>query len=431
MAVGTSAQPRIQVQQRWLVLALLVFFIGLSIHYSVKVVGGNSETRSAILRWREPLQQLDSGTDIYLRYNFPYPPVLALLLQPLTRLPLLGEALVWFYLKVAMTFLALHLVFRLVETPERPFPLAAKGITVLLSLWPIMGDLQHGNVNLFILLLVVVCLYAFRQGYDGLAGVVLGLAIACKVTPALFVPYFLWKRAWKSLAGCALGLVLFFWLVPGVFLGMQRNVQLLGSWTEQMIQPYLVSGEVFYSEYYNQSLPGLVLRLATHRPSFSTYLNEQYTPLAYHNLADLDPRYAGWIVKGCMALFALLIVWCCRTPTRRREGWRLAAEFGLVVLGMLLFSERTWKHHCVTLLLPFSVLCYYLTSEQPGRKLRAYLIGTLFAAGLLILSASIGNKDDSLGKMAQVYGVYVWAYILLAAALVTLLRTSEAGERGC
>src|SRR5205823_14206012 len=27
--------------------------------------------------------------------------------------------------------------------------------------------------------------------------------------------------------------------------------------------------------------------------------------------------------------------------------WPLAAEFSLIVLGMLLFSERTWKHHCV------------------------------------------------------------------------------------
>ena len=30
-------------------------------------------------------------------------------------------------------------------------------------------------------------------------------------------------------------------------------------------------------------------------------------------------------------------------------------EFSVVVLGMLLFCERTWKHHCVTLLLPFTV----------------------------------------------------------------------------
>ena len=56
----------------------------------------------------------------------------------------------------------------------------------------------------------------------------------------------------------------------------------------------------------------------------------------------------------------------CRTPARTGLGWRLAAEFSLVVLGMLIFSERTWKHHCVVLILPFSVLSYYLATCQPG-----------------------------------------------------------------
>ena len=80
-----------------------------------------------------------------------------------------------------------------------------------------------------------------------------------------------------------------------------------------------------------------------------------------------------------MGLFALLVVWVCRTPTTPREGWRLSAEFSIVLLGMLLFSERTWKHHCVTLVLPFAVICYYLATCSPGKGLRVYLIGSLAA----------------------------------------------------
>src|SRR5581483_6573332 len=112
-------------------------------------------------------------------------------------------------------------------------------------LWPIVGDLSHGNINLFILFLVILALYAFHRGRDGVCGIVLALAIACKVTPALFVPYFLWKRAWKTLAGCAVGLVLFFWVVPSLFLGLERNNELLASWSRLMIEPFLVKGEVF------------------------------------------------------------------------------------------------------------------------------------------------------------------------------------------
>src|SRR5207247_11057236 len=126
----------------------------------------------------------------------------------------------------------------------RLFPAWAKALTVLLSLRPIMGDLQHGNVNLFILFLVIASLYSFHRGRDWRAGVVLGLAIACKVTPALFVPYFLWKRAWKTLAGCGLGLVLFFGVVPACFLGWQENAQQLRHWADGMVRPFVVHGIV-------------------------------------------------------------------------------------------------------------------------------------------------------------------------------------------
>jgi hypothetical protein len=415
---GTAQRTVATSPQRWFVLGLLLLFLGLSIQYSIKA----RANRSAILRWREQLNQL-ADEDIYQRFTYPNPPIMALLLEPLAQLPPLLGSLSWFYLKVLMTLVALHWFFRIVEGPDRPYPPWAKALAILLSLRPIMGDLTHGNINLFILFLVVGGLYAFCHRRDVLAGLLLALAIACKVTPALFVPYFLWKRAWRTLAGCTAGLVLFFMIVPGWFLGNERNLHLLGSWTERMVTPFVVAGTVT-SEHPNQSLPGLAFRLATHSPSF---LDEHGEPLRYHNLASLEPHVVGWFLKGCMAAFAGLVVWTCRTPTRERQGWRLAAEFSLIVLGMLLFSERTWKHHCVTLLLPFSVFAYYLGACRPGPGLRAYLIGSLVVVMLLISSTSTSLLEglDSTAKLAQVYGAYVWAYLVLIAALVVLLRRPD------
>jgi hypothetical protein len=418
MQTGTAERTVATSRQRWFVLGLMLLFLGLSIQYGVKA----RSNRSAILRWREQLHQLPYE-NIYDQYTYPNPPIMALLLEPLAQLPPLVGSLCWFYLKVFMTLVALHWFFRIVESPGRPFPPWAKVLAILLSLRPIMGDLTHGNVNLFILFLVVGGLYAFCHGRDLVAGVLLALAIACKVTPALFVPYFLWKRAWRTLTGCAAGLLLFFVVVPGCFLGLGRNLDLLGSWTDRMVIPYVVTGTVT-SEHANQSLPGLAFRLTTRSPSF---LDEHGAPLLYHNVATLDPRLVGWFLKGCMVAFAGVVVWACRTPIRERRGWRLAAEFSLVVLGMLLFSERTWKHHCVTLLLPFGVFAYYLGACRPGPGLRAYLIGSLVVVMLLISSTSTSLLDglDSAAKMAQVYGAYVWAYLVLVAALVVVLRRPE------
>ena len=95
------------------------------------------------------------------------------------------------------------------------------------------------------------------------------------MTPALFIPYFLWKRQWRVLAGCAAGLILFLWpgFVPALFLGWNENQQQVRSWYMEMVYPFVVEGKVT-SDHPNQSLPGLVTRLATHSASFSTYVKD-------------------------------------------------------------------------------------------------------------------------------------------------------------
>jgi hypothetical protein len=179
----------------------------------------------------------------------------------------------------------------------------------------------------------------------------------------------------------------------------------------------------------NQSLPGLMYRMITHSPSV---VDDKAAAPQFDNVLDLDPRTAGWLLKACMAAFAGAIVWSCRTSLSQRQGWRIAAEFSLVVLGMLLFSERTWKHHCVTLILPFAVLTYYLAIYRLSAALRGYLFGSLALSFLLITStSSTGFRAlaflDEAGKRAHIYGAYTWAYLVLAAALIVLLRRSREG----
>lgn len=411
----------------WFILGLILIFVAISGQYTSKIVR-KGEGSSAFNRWRPQVLAMVAGEDSYQNYSYPNPPMMAVLLLPYYLLPELPGALAWFYTKVALTLLALVWTFRLVEDPERPFSDWAKALVVLLSLKPIVGDLTHGNVNLFILFLCVAALYAYQNGRERLGGGVLGLAIVCKVTPGLFIPYFIWKRAWKTLAGCLAGMVLFYAVVPAVVFGPVRNIELLGSWGDLMIKPFLSSGEIVYSEYFNQSLPGLASRLLTHSPSDKDHDD---TPLAYHNLVSLNPRMMKMMLLGSVGLFAGLVMLTCRTPNEQRRGWRFAAEASIILIGMLLFSERTWKHHCVTLCVPFAVLCYRL-AWATGTRERAGLVAILAAALLFMTSTSTlsgGERLDDFGRLSQVYGAYVWAFLVLVAGLaVELWRCRQAVE---
>src|SRR5262249_38948518 len=102
-----------------------------------------------------------------------------------------------------------------------------------------------------------------------------------------------------------------------------------------------------------------------------------------------------------------------------------------VVIGMLLFSERTWKHHAVTLLLPFAVLCYYLAACRPTAWVRSGVIAALATAVLLMACTSTGLLGDRLGELGQVYGAFVWALVVLLAALVLLLRQPAPDPADC
>jgi alpha-1,2-mannosyltransferase len=417
-----------QLRQRWLVAALVLFFGVIYVQYALKINHSEHSTRSAFLRWKTQLEDLDDGVNVWDKYAYPNPPIMALILRPFHQLaPTLGSSL-WFGCKAILALASIVMVLTLLDSPARPFPLWGKALAVLMSLRPIEGDLVHGNVNLLILFLVVAFLYALCHRHDKLAGVLLGLSIACKLTPALFLFYLIWKRAWKTLIASAIGLVAFVLLIPAAAFGWSNNLDYLQSWHCQMVAPYAAG--VVTSEHKNQSLPGLLHRMLGEEPSFSDYDGDRKIVLETHNVVTWNREVVQAITIGCMALFTLLAMTFCGTSIETRSRLQLMAEFSVVVLGMLLFCERTWKHHCVTLLLPFSVIAYCISTRSFSLRVRWYLGGTLALVALLMLATSTGIYDqhvdatDRLGKLAQVYGAYVWAFLLLLASMFVVLRKS-------
>ncbi|MBY0458298.1 MAG: hypothetical protein K2V38_13235, partial [Gemmataceae bacterium] len=100
-----------------------------------------------------------------------------------------------------------------------------------------------------------------------------------------------------------------------------------------------------------------------------------------------------------------------------------AAECGLICLGMLLFSERTWKHHAVVLLLPFAALACALVAAGLTPRVRRFVIGALAVAGVLI--AGPGFLAGRAADLALVYGAYTLAFALLAVATGAVLWCPE------
>ena len=392
-------------------IAALITIIGAGMIYADKA----AEDRSAFIRWRHQVLEMMDGVNIYDEYYFPNPPIMPLTLYPIMTLPPVEGALVWFGLKAAMAATALLLCLRMVRLGDRPVPSWVQGMIVALSLRPIMSDLHHGNNNIYILFLVAATLAAWRKGYDVLAGLILAYSIAFKVTPGLFLLYFAYKRSWRTVGATALGMGIFLLIVPSLFLGPEFNGVCLGTWWSRILSPY-VDNDFVSPQEMNQSLVGVLTRLLTApRVGIGRYSVQQHV-----NLLSLDPKLVGKVLKLLSIALVGLLAWICRTRYERRDDPRLLGEFSLVVLTMLFVSERSWKHHYVTLLLPYTYLAYRVGVAGLAKSTRWALGGVLLLSAFLIATTSseVGGffARGQGHKIAQAYGMFLWSGVVLYVA---------------
>ena len=409
--------------RRWFLAGVAGVVLVAACFYSLKAAGN----ASAIIRWQPLVQSVVRGENVYNEWtkdgSFPYPPFAALVLWPLTQLPPLAAGLTWFCLKVLMAGAAFHWSIQLATGRGERFSRWQVAALLLLASRPILSDLQHGNINILILFLVTAGLVAFRDGRDGLAGTMIALAAAIKLTPLLFIPYFAVKRQWRLVAWSVAALVVFMLAVPGPIIGWERNWWLIRSWSGAMVEPYVLEGKVETLQT-NQSLPGVWMRLVTDSPGIEL---DDGTQLRVNCLA-LDPRSAQWALKAIILAIVAWSAWLVRGPLTDRGDRRVACEFALVFLVMLLISERSWKHHFVTLVLPFAVLLAELGRGSSTAAMRRYVWGSTVVAFFLIASTSselTGWLMDGRGhKYAQGYGMFGASALILMAAILLLLRAS-------
>ena len=247
-----------------------------------------------------------TGPPLDPQLPFTYPPIAAVLFSGLGLVPAsLQNPLV-----VASGFVALTAVCVAVAGKVRPDlkwtagPLSAIGALALDPVWTTYG---YGQINLFLLALVVVDVLLVTDRRR--RGVLIGVAAAIKLTPAIFVLYFLVRRDWRAavtstatFAGLA---VAGFLIAPG---------DSLQYWFHSLLNPDRI-GDMSLST--NQSIRG-VLRGLGLAPGVETVL---------------------WVMLAAAVVATAVFV-------ARRTGDDLVALFVVAGAG-LLASPVSWLHHWV------------------------------------------------------------------------------------
>ena len=241
--------------------------------------------KGAVARWRKAVYQFWDGRNIYLPpperpVRIPPPPGVkpgldpelevqasmhpnmpftVMLLSPLAYMPMSAHLLTFNIIKVAVIVLSCLMAASVVSHDGRRLPDWVLGLGLLWSLQFIVGDIRHGNTNCFVLGGVVFHLWLYRRGRDYLAGIPLAAAICLKLTPLLFIAYWLYQRNWKLAVGTVAWTVVMVAIIPMIALGPERYVEYTGSWLHNIIAPATV-GRAWFPVHVNQSLNGITSR---------------------------------------------------------------------------------------------------------------------------------------------------------------------------
>jgi alpha-1,2-mannosyltransferase len=240
---------------------------------------------------------------------FTYPPVAVVLFSPLARVPLPVAIFVIVALNLAaLTVLCLVAARRVCGrgAAATRWGLGAAAVATVLD--PVRETLWFGQINLLLAVLVLLdCLLARTRLPRG---TLIGLAAAIKLTPAVFVLFFVAGKQWRPAITAFVSFV--FFAVLG-FLIMPSDAKQF--WLHALVDPGRV-GRLTYAS--NQSLRGVLARFSV----------------------EGTTQVAVWVLLSLLVVVLAVVA----ATKARAAGYDLEA-FLLVALAGLLISPVSWGHH--------------------------------------------------------------------------------------
>jgi|YelNatPaOPRAMG01_1025707.scaffolds.fasta_scaffold06453_3 hypothetical protein len=333
--------------------------------------------------------------------HFLYAPVFALMFAPLAALPLKAAQFAWCLVSMAGLFAMIAGTNRMLFGRERKISVALVIVPLILAERFVGNDVEHGQINLPTLALIIWSIVFAEEGRDGWAGLALATALLIKPYAALGALFLACERRWKAL-GWALAAALGLLAVPALFLGPRGALEQTAAYVRVVL-----------------SMTGryrLMLTNQSASSAFARILTLGAAPGAGTASASL---YAGMAVE--LALVLAVAIWCMMSSAERR-GAMLPRRFPLAALFCLMpsFAPVSWKSYYSALLVPYALLLAALWAEREGTDNQK---APRLAWAMLILSVVINWLPGKMvNRIALFYSVHFVASLLVLGSVVVTAR---------
>ena len=343
------------------------------------------------------LYDLNAIETNHFGYVFKVPPFYGMLFVPFAFQD--GERILLFHRVINAILIGATTLVWLRMWRLRLLSAASAGVLILINFRPLADTLAFGQIDLALLLILTLALWALQKERDLAAGVLVALGTLFKIYPVLLLAFFVVKRRWWALAGFALGMLAFNAIAIAVMGWEMHRIYL----TEVLPK---IGGTTSWVE--NQTIFGFLSRLIAPPTEAAIFYNRTITLLAE-------------LLAGAAALFA-----CALALRPARPGSTThALQYSLFPLLMVLIVPAAWMHYETLLFIPFAALLLHLHDREIGLP-RAAALALSFAL------VAYGNQwsfyDGTVMGVLTIIGVSYKFYgmLLLGGVLASTLLEERA-----
>ncbi|MFN8074023.1 MAG: glycosyltransferase 87 family protein [Kineosporiaceae bacterium] len=324
---------------------------------------------------------------------FTYPPFGAIAALPLAAVSLTAAGWCWTALQLGLLWYVVGRSFAPLLRRVGPRAGLVQGLLAAVAVWflPVQDGLRYGQVNAVIVALCLADLTR-RDSARLPRGVLVGLAVAVKLTPGVFWLHWAFSRRWRPLVASVVGFVVATAGSAVVAPGASREFWTSALWDPDRLGPN--DGTP------NQSVRGVLLRIGPQGTAGSLV----------------------WVVLAGLALAGGLLL--ARRLERQGDAVGVVAVVGLTAL---LVSPVSWIHHAFWVVVAVGVLV------GDGRG-RGRVVAAAIGAGLMLLRLpwwggawlAQGSAPHLVARAAEnCYPVFVVAGLV---AIAVVSRTPQEGR---
>ncbi len=332
-------------------------------------------------------------SDGHLQYK--YSPVSAVFFSVFTLLPYELAKFLWYLSELIFLFLSLIISYDILPSKQKK-----KGLVLIFSFLVLVKffgrEIELGQVNIFIFLLLIMMIKASLKKSDVKGGLFLGFSLIFKPYGLVFLPYFILKKRFKLIAS-GLGTVLIGLILPVIFYGLRGNITILKAWQKTL----------------SQSTPGLI----DHYDNASIFA-------FFLKIVPDESRELAFIFIICSGLLiAFSFLWMMILGKRENLKKPEVLEYSFLFVLIPLFSPLAWYYNYLYSILTIVFLINYL--DKFSKVLKYVLIANLIIIG--------GSLREVLRKEAfrfyTGYSLVVISYLIVLFHLFYLRVKIKLGSK--